>query len=125
MKAKNLFSILAILGVFVLASSCSHSITGAVETAGTVASNSDLKSATLPAPVACILTGTITDVTIPVCVVTGTVSEGETAGLLFMREEEKLARDVYAYLLFSSLRHPNAPQLCENLTDGIILIDFH
>ena len=81
-----------------MASSCSDSITGAVETAGTVASTTDLKSATIAAPVACLLTGTITDVTIPVCVVTGTVNETETAGLLFMREEEKLARDVYAYL---------------------------
>lgn len=96
MKTKNLFSILAILGIFILASSCTNAISGALETPNTELQTPDLKNATLP--VACILTGTISDVTIPVCVVTGTVSEGETAGLLFMREEEKLARDVYSYL---------------------------
>lgn len=96
MKTNKLFSILAILGVFAIASSCTDKITEAVDPTINELSSPELKSATLP--VACILTGTITDVTIPVCVVTGTVSEAETASLLFMREEEKLARDVYAYL---------------------------
>ena len=96
MKTNKLFSILAILGVFVLASSCTDRITGALASTNSELLTPDLKTATLPA--ACILTGTISDVTIPVCVVTGTVNEAETAGLLFMREEEKLARDVYAYM---------------------------
>jgi len=98
MKTNNLFSILAILGVFVLASSCTDRIAEAVAPNATEVLSADLKSGTIPAPVACILTGTITDVTIPVCVVTGTVNETENASLLFMREEEKMARDVYAYL---------------------------
>lgn len=102
MKTKNFLSAIAILGVFILASSCSESITGAVEAAGTEASATDLKSGTVPVtaatvPAACILTGTIPDVTVFPCVVTGTVNAVETAGLLFMREEEKMARDVYTY----------------------------
>jgi len=48
--------------------------------------------------VPCPLTGTITDAPVPVCVLSGTVTESEGAGLLFMREEEKMARDVYAYM---------------------------
>lgn len=96
MKTNKFFSILAILGVFAIASSCTDKITEAVDPTINELSSADLKSATLP--VACILTGTIPDVTIPVCVVTGTVNEKETASLLFMREEEKMARDVYAYL---------------------------
>jgi len=97
MKARNFLFSMAILGVFALASSCSDSITGAVDTAATGVVTPDLKSATVPVPVACFLTGTIPDVAVAACVVTGTVTEAETAGLLFMREEEKLARDVYTY----------------------------
>lgn len=103
MKAKNILSF-AILGAFVTLSACSDGITGAIETSGVEGLTPVLKSATLIAtapatvPVACILTGTIRDVTIPVCVVTGNVNEAEAAGLLFMREEEKMARDVYAYM---------------------------
>jgi len=96
MKTNKLFSILAILGVFAIASSCTDKITAAIDPTINELSSADLKSGTLP--VACILTGTIPDVTIPVCVVTGTVNGTETASLLFMREEEKMARDVYAYL---------------------------
>jgi hypothetical protein len=99
----SLFSILAVLGIFVLASSCTDRIAEAVQPTNTELLTPDLKSATLP--VGCILTGTITDVTIPVCVVSGTVNETETAGLLFMREEEKLARDVYAYMYAKLKNH--------------------
>jgi len=90
MKAKFFLSTLIIMSSFALFSSCSEEI------AGTEEETTELKSATATAP--CILTGTIADVPIPGCIITGTVTETEAAGLLFMREEEKMARDVYAYL---------------------------
>lgn len=96
MKTKNLILSFTLLGAFAILGACTNGITGAVDTTSQDAIVSDLKGGTLPD--ACILTGTITDVTIPVCTVTGTVTAIETAGILFMREEEKLARDVYAYL---------------------------
>lgn len=82
---------MVIMSGLALFSSCSEGIAGTEEVV-----NADLKSGTIPAT--CILTGTITDVPIPTCTITGTVTEKEIAGLLFMREEEKMARDVYAYL---------------------------
>ncbi len=90
MKAKIFLSSLIIMSSFALFSSCSEGV------AGTEEETTELKSATATAP--CILTGTIADVPIPGCTITGTVTETEAAGLLFMREEEKMARDVYAYL---------------------------
>lgn len=90
MKAKIFLSSLIIMSSFALFSSCSEEI------AGTEEETTELKSATATAP--CILTGTIADVPIPACTIAGTVTETEAAGLLFMREEEKMARDVYAYL---------------------------
>ncbi|MBV5314693.1 MAG: DUF2202 domain-containing protein [Prolixibacteraceae bacterium] len=95
MKTRHFLASLAILGALVLPSSCSKGI----DTDETVSMNTDseeLKSGTIPAT--CILTGTIADVPIPACTITGTITETETAGLLFMREEEKMARDVYTYL---------------------------
>lgn len=96
MKTRNLFLSMVVLGAIVTLGACSNGITGAVETPTTEVMAADLKSGSLPE--ACILTGTIPDVPVPACVVSGTVNEAETAGLLFMREEEKLAGDVYAYL---------------------------
>lgn len=96
MKAIKLFSVISVLGAILVFSSCTDKITSTVDNPVTDALTSDLKSTTLP--VACILTGTIQDVPVSACVVTGTVNEAETAGLLFMREEEKMARDVYTYL---------------------------
>jgi hypothetical protein len=96
MKAIKLFSVISVLGAILVFSSCTDKITSADENPGTDVLTSELKSTTLP--VACILTGTILDVPISACVVTGSVTEAETAGLLFMREEEKMARDVYTYL---------------------------
>jgi len=96
MKTKNLFLSLVVMGTIIALGACSNGITGAVETTATDLLTSDLKSGTIPEGNN--LTGTISDVTIPACVVSGTVTETETAGLLFMREEEKLAHDVYAYL---------------------------
>ncbi|MDP3912892.1 MAG: DUF2202 domain-containing protein [Bacteroidota bacterium] len=95
MKTRNLILSLAILGVLILPSGCSEEIAGTDESV-TEDVAADLKSATLPVPF--ILAGTIADVPIPVCTITGTVTEAEAAGLLFMREEEKMARDVYSYL---------------------------
>ncbi len=97
MKTRNLILSLAVLGVLVLPSGCSEEMAGSDETViNPEAVDADLKSATLPVPF--ILAGTIADVPIPVCTISGTVTEAEAAGLLFMREEEKMARDVYAYL---------------------------
>ena len=96
MKTRIFLSSVAILGALVLPSSCSKGIADTDETVQMNAENADLKSATVPAT--CILTGTIADVPITGCTITGTVNETEAAGLLFMREEEKMARDVYAYL---------------------------
>lgn len=90
MKAKIFLSAIIIMSSFALFSSCSEGI------AETEEETTELKSATATAP--CILTGTIADVPVPACTITGTVTETEAAGLLFMREEEKMARDVYAYL---------------------------
>lgn len=95
MKTRIILASVAILGVLVLPGSCSKGIVGTDDTL--LADESvDLKSATLPGT--CILTGTIADVPITGCTITGTVTDTEAAGLLFMREEEKMARDVYAYL---------------------------
>lgn len=91
MKAKIFLLSMVIMSSFALFSACSEGIAGTEEVVA-----ADLKSGTIPAT--CTLTGTITDVPIPACTITGTVTETEAAGLLFMREEEKMARDVYAYL---------------------------
>ncbi len=91
MKAKIFLSSMFIMGTVALFSSCSEGIAGTEEVV-----SADLKSGTIP--VANMLTETIADVPIPSCTITGTVTETEAAGLLFMREEEKMARDVYAYL---------------------------
>lgn len=88
MKAKIFLSSMVIMSTLALFSSCSEGI------AGTEEANPDLKSAAAPV----ILAGTIADVPIPACTISGTVTDTEAAGLLFMREEEKMARDVYAYL---------------------------
>ncbi|OFX51756.1 MAG: hypothetical protein A2066_11095 [Bacteroidetes bacterium GWB2_41_8] len=90
MKTKIFLSSMVIMSTLALFSSCSEGV------AGTEEETTELKSATATAP--CILTGTIADVPIPACTITGTVTETEIAGLLFMREEEKMARDVYTYM---------------------------
>lgn len=95
MKTRLFLASMAIMGALVLPSSCSKG-TDTDETVQMNTENADLKSGTIPAT--CILTGAIVDVPIPACTITGTVTETEIAGLLFMREEEKMARDVYAYL---------------------------
>lgn len=96
MKARIFLISMSILAALVLSSSCTKGIVDTDETVLINAENTDLKSATIPAT--CILTGTIADVPITGCTITGTVTETEAAGLLFMREEEKMARDIYAYM---------------------------
>lgn len=93
MKTRIFLSAMAFAGVISFLSSCSKDTV-----APEVVAPMELKSAVIPAPApANILAGT--DVTpIPVCTITGTVTEAEAENLLFMREEEKLARDVYSYL---------------------------
>jgi len=90
MKTKILLSSIVIMSSLALFNSCSKGVAGTEEV------EADLKNATVP--VTCVLTGTIVDAPIPACLPTGDVTEAESAGLLFMREEEKMARDVYAYL---------------------------
>ncbi len=97
MKSNIFLSTMLFIGALAVTSSCTKENTGINETPVAAAVAVDgLKSATVAAP--CVLTGTITDVPVPACVVSGTVTDTESAGLLFMREEEKLARDVYAYM---------------------------
>jgi len=96
MRTKTFLSTLAIVSALALFGACSDRVTGSVDPTNTAATTTDLKSATVPA--AAILAGTIADIPIATCVVAGTISETERTGLLFMREEEKLARDVYTYM---------------------------
>jgi len=96
MKTRIFLSSMTILGALVLTGSCSKGIVGTDETVVMDEVNPEFKSGTIPPT--CIITGTIADVPIPGCTITGTVTETEGAGLLFMREEEKMARDVYAYM---------------------------
>jgi len=102
MKTKIFLSVI-VLGALLLTISCSDGISAIEEVtaadqvlASTDQIDADLKSANLAVP--CLITGTIADVPVPVCVLSGTVTESEAASLLFMREEEKMARDVYAYM---------------------------
>jgi len=96
MRTKTFLSTLAIVLAIALFGACSDRVTGSVDPTNAAATTTDMKSATVPA--AAILAGTIADIPIATCVVAGTISETERTGLLFMREEEKLARDVYTYL---------------------------
>jgi len=102
MKTKIFLSVV-LMSSFLLTISCSNGISAIDDAtvadqalASTDQIDADLKSANLAVP--CLLTGTIADVPVPVCVLSGTATEPEAAGLLFMREEEKMARDVYAYM---------------------------
>ena len=102
MKTKIFLSVV-VMGALLLTSSCSKDTSAIAEAAvsdqtlaSTAQIDTELKSANLTVP--CLLTGTIPDAPVPVCTITGTVTEPEGAGLLFMREEEKLARDVYNYM---------------------------
>ncbi len=95
MKIKILLSAIVILGTFAFFSSCTNGI-AETDAATAASAESELKSATLAAE-ACLLTGTVLTPS-PICTVTGTATEVEIAGILFMREEEKLARDIYSYL---------------------------
>ncbi len=103
MKTKIFLSVVVVMGAFLLTSSCSKDTSVIDEAAASIQTlastaqiDAELKSANLAVP--CLLTGTIPDAPVLVCVISGTVTESEGAGLLFMREEEKMARDVYAYL---------------------------
>lgn len=96
MKTRKFLTVIALLGVLIAPSACSDGLAGVEEPVAADESSANLKSAGLP--IAPVLSGTIADVPVPACVVTGTVTDTEASGLLFMREEEKMARDVYAYL---------------------------
>ncbi len=80
MKTIKLFLVLAVAGLAI--TSCSETVSGVDETLN---SNLDEKSAEVAA-----LCGT--------CDFSGTLTEAEIAGLMEMREEEKLARQVYIFM---------------------------
>ncbi|MFA5328336.1 MAG: DUF2202 domain-containing protein [Prolixibacteraceae bacterium] len=100
MKTTILLSSVALLGVFALATSCSKLSSADEEMADVVAAD-ELKSGTIdpdcPYP-------TVPDSMVGTCCIytgstlAGTATDAEADGLLFMREEEKMARDVYTYL---------------------------
>lgn len=96
MKTRNLILSIAILGILIFPSSCSKGIAETSDLSELEAAANETKSAELPVPF--ILSGDVVDAPIPVCTISGEVTETESSGLLFMREEEKMARDVYAYL---------------------------
>ena len=96
MKTRNLILSIAILGILIFPSSCSKGIAETSDLTELEAAENETKSAELPVPF--ILSGDVVDAPIPVCTISGEVTETESSGLLFMREEEKMARDVYAYL---------------------------
>ncbi len=95
MRTKIFISSVVILGTLSILSSCTKGVAETDAAITAISAESDLKSATLAAE-ACLLTGTVITPS-PVCTVTGTATEAEKAGILFMREEEKLARDLYSY----------------------------
>ena len=75
MKTSKFFALMLIGGSFFLQESCSEGI------ANTDDVLSELKSGVIPDS----------------CVISGTVTEGEANGILWMADEEKMARDVYVY----------------------------
>lgn len=90
MKTKNIFLALFFLGTIGLLSACSNGINGAgleiPEYKGATLAENNLLYGTNYTDTTCTST------------LTGAISETDASGLLFMREEEKLARDVYTYL---------------------------
>jgi hypothetical protein len=96
MKTRNFLSSMAIMAILILPGACSEEVEETVKSTVNAEEAADIKEATVPD--SCKLTGTIADVPVPVCVISGASSDSEAEGLLFMREEEKMARDVYAYL---------------------------
>lgn len=96
MKTKILLSGLAFAGAIVILASCSES-NPATNESGDLKSvvSGAVEAVTPPCPYN--PTSTDSSVTASCCTVTGTLTADETAGLLFMREEEKMARDVYTY----------------------------
>lgn len=77
MKTKYFAGALTIIGLMLISMACSDGISGEQEVLD------ELKSA---------------QTQLCAVPVSGTITEEEAAGLLFMYEEEKMARDVYAYL---------------------------
>jgi hypothetical protein len=90
MKTRIWLVVIVSIGAYLLFNSCSKGM------AETNMSINELKSTTLAAQ-ATYLAG-IEAVPSPQCIITGTATAEEIAGILFMREEEKLARDLYTYL---------------------------
>jgi hypothetical protein len=88
MKKKNVFALLAVLGLTVLSTACSESMNNAGEDLAVAEKSAQLNTS------GCIG-----------CNFNAVLTAAEIKGLMYMREEEKVARDVY--LTFAKL-YPNA-----------------
>ncbi len=105
MKTKRLVTILAVTGLVGLFAACSEKLSSTDEVNATTEIEKSAESFIAPGDS---------------CTFTGTLTEAEIAGLMEMREEEKLARDVYlkfyeihGYIVFSNIaksenRHSDA-----------------
>lgn len=99
MKTKILLSVLALTGVIAFTTSCTESSPATDETVDLKSAVTETAGTTEAATPPCPYYPTAADsaATATCCTVSGTVTAEEAAGLLFMREEEKMARDVYTY----------------------------
>lgn len=117
MKTRKLFSILAVTGMTLVFASCSENV-------NSVEGTSDLATTELKSSEIASICGT--------CDFSGTLTEDEIAGIMEMREEEKLAREVYRafyaqynYRVFNNIsKSENAhTSAVLNLIDGFGLTD--
>jgi len=92
MKTKFLFAAMALFGLAILNASCSKDL-GISDDELALAEKSAQSEATGTCPYCGVPGGTCTT-----CTFDGTLTDAEKADLLWMREEEKLARDVYTTL---------------------------
>lgn len=83
MKTRNLFTMLAIAGITLFFVSCSEAINNVEDSIVNLAEEKSTATATAP---------------IDSCTFSGILTEADIAGLMEMREEEKLARNVYIHL---------------------------
>ena len=117
MKTRKLFMILAVTGMTLAFASCSESVNSVEGTA-------DLATIELKSSEIASICGT--------CDFSGTLTDDEIAGLMEMREEEKLAREVYRafytqynYRIFNNISNSKNPHTSAvlNLINGFGLTD--
>ncbi len=82
MKTKRFATLFALAGIVLFGVSCSESINGIDEAADLALAEKSTNVTTVPGDS---------------CTFTGILTESDSAGLMEMRKEEKLAHDVYAY----------------------------